>query len=101
MADLVIEKYNSVYNKIHCDTSIGYELGEYFTFQVPGARFIPAVRAKRWDGKIRMFNTGTHLIYGGVNHYIEALTIVFASLTIESLMIESLKIGFGLPSCIG
>ena len=72
MADLVIEKYNSVYNKIHCDTSIGYELGEYFTFQVPGARFIPAVRAKRWDGKIRMFNTGTHLIYGGVNHYIEA-----------------------------
>ena len=72
MADIVIEKYNSVYNKIHCDTSVGYELGEYFTFQVPGARFIPAVRRKVWDGKIRMFNTGTHLIYGGVNHYIEA-----------------------------
>lgn len=71
MADIVIEKYNSVYNKIHCDTSIGYELGQYFTFQVPGAKFIPAVRAKRWDGKIRLFNTGTHLIYAGLNHYIE------------------------------
>lgn len=71
MANIVIEKYNSVYNKIHCDTSIGYELGEYFTFQVPGARFIPSVRAKKWDGKIRLFNTGTHLIYGGLNHYIE------------------------------
>jgi superfamily II DNA or RNA helicase len=72
MADITIEKYNSVYNKIHCDTSIGYELGEYFTFQVPGARFIPAVKARRWDGKVRLFNTGTHLIYGGLNHYIEA-----------------------------
>jgi len=72
MADLIIEKYNSVYNKVHCDTAIGYELGEYFTFQVPGARFIPAVRAKKWDGKVRLFNTGTHLIYGGLNHYIEA-----------------------------
>ena len=72
MADIVIEKYNSVYNKIHCDTSIGYELGEYFTFQVPGARFIPAVRAKKWDGKIRLFNTGTHMLYGGLNHYLEA-----------------------------
>ncbi len=71
MADISIEKYNSVYNKIHCDTSIGYELGQYFTFQVPGAKFIPAVRAKRWDGKIRLFNTGTHLIYAGLNHYIE------------------------------
>lgn len=71
MADLTIEKYNSVYNKIHCDTSIGFELGQYFTFQVPGAKFIPAVRAKRWDGKIRLFNTGTHLIYAGLNHYIE------------------------------
>lgn len=72
MADIILEKYNSVYNKVHCDTSIGYELGEYFTFQVPGARFIPAVRAKKWDGKIRLFNTGTHLIYGGLNAYIEA-----------------------------
>ena len=71
MADISIEKYNSVYNKIHCDTSIGYELGQYFTFQVPGAKFIPAVRAKRWDGKIRLFNTGTHLIYAGLNYYIE------------------------------
>lgn len=71
MADLAIEKYNSVYNKIHCDASIGYDLGQYFTFQVPGAKFIPAVRAKKWDGKIRLFNTGTHLIYAGLNHYIE------------------------------
>ena len=71
MADISIEKYNSVYNKIHCDTSISYELGQYFTFQVPGAKFIPSVRARRWDGKIRLFNTGTHLIYAGLNHYIE------------------------------
>lgn len=71
MADISIEKYNSVHNKIHCDTSVAYELGEYFTFQVPGARFIPSVRARKWDGKVRLFNTGTHLLYGGLNHYID------------------------------
>ena len=71
MADLTIEKYNSVYNKIHCDTSIGYELGEYFTFQVPGARFIPSVRARKWDGKIRLYDLRTHTLYVGLLDYIK------------------------------
>jgi len=65
-----IERFNESYIKIHCDDNIAQELGDYFTFEVPGARFIPAVRKKRWDGKIRLFNSGTHHIYTGLIDYV-------------------------------
>lgn len=75
MSDIRIEKVNSVYNKIHCESNVSYELGDYFTFSVPGARFMKAVRSKRWDGKVRLFNTGTQYIYSGLNPYIEQFAV--------------------------
>lgn len=71
MTDIIIEKFNSVSNKIHCEPAIARELNEYFTFQSPGAKYHPLVKAKKWDGKIRLFHIATQLIYGGLNHYIE------------------------------
>lgn len=71
MTDIIIEKVNSVSNKIHCEPAIARELYEYFTFQTPGARFNPLVRAKKWDGKIHLFHTGTQMLYGGLNHYVD------------------------------
>ena len=41
-----LERYNETYIKIHCSDDIAQELSDYFTFEVPGARFIPAVRKK-------------------------------------------------------
>ena len=66
-----IERYNETYVKVHCEDSIAQELSNYFTFEVPGARFIPSVKNKRWDGKIRLFNSGTHHIYAGLIEYIK------------------------------
>jgi superfamily II DNA or RNA helicase len=71
MDKIQIEKLDEVYNKIHCDPSIGYELNDYFTFDVPGAKFMPAYRNKFWDGKIRLFNALTCTLYGGLNRYVE------------------------------
>jgi superfamily II DNA or RNA helicase len=65
-----LERYNETYIKVHCNDSIAQELSDYFTFEVPGARFIPSVRKKRWDGKIRLFNSGTHHIYAGLLDYV-------------------------------
>ena len=59
---LIITKPNDVHIRIECDPHISQELSEYFTFEVPGARFMPAVRNKYWDGKIRLFNQMTRLI---------------------------------------
>ena len=66
-----IEKFNETYNKIHCNDDIARELSDYFTFEVPGAKFIPSVKNKKWDGKIRLFNAGTHNIYAGLIEYIQ------------------------------
>ena len=72
MADIIeIERFDETYNKIICDPGIGFELNEYFTFEVPGAKFMPAVRNKVWDGKIRLYNVMSCLLYAGLNKYVE------------------------------
>lgn len=68
---ITVSKVNEVYAKIHCDRGEAMELSEYFTFYVPGYKFMPAFRNKIWDGKIRLFNTQTHTIYYGLIPYIE------------------------------
>lgn len=65
-----IEKVNELYVRIHADASVRMEMSEYFTFEVPGAKFMPAVRNKVWDGKIRLLNAMTGLIYAGLVPYI-------------------------------
>ena len=66
-----IEKIDETYNKIIADPSIIMEMSEHFTFDVPGAKFMPAYRNKFWDGKIRLLNPMTCTIYAGLNKYIE------------------------------
>jgi len=41
---------------VDCDQHVLQELSEHFTFEVPGAKYMPAVKNKVWDGKIRMIN---------------------------------------------
>lgn len=66
-----IKKYNEVFLKVECESDVAQELSEYFTFFVPGYKFMPAYRNKMWDGKIRLFNPMTRLIYAGVIKHIE------------------------------
>ena len=47
------------------------ELSDYFKFRVPGAHFIPSVKAKYWDGYIRLFQYNTGQIYYGLIPHIE------------------------------
>lgn len=67
---IVITKHNDVFVRIECEPSTAYELSEYFTFSVPGARFTPAYRNKVWDGKIRLFNMMKRTLYGGLLDYV-------------------------------
>ncbi len=43
---------------------------EDFTFKVPGREFMPAYRAKRWDGQIKLYNLYSQRIYAGLEAYI-------------------------------
>lgn len=64
--DLVIKDLNESFIKIDCETGVSYELREYFSFQVPGYRFNPLYKAKRWDGFIRLFSISKGKIYKGL-----------------------------------
>jgi len=66
MADLVIKKKNEVFLQIECDPHIKHELSDEFTFDVPGAKFMPQYRSKYWDGKIRLYNINKGEIYVGL-----------------------------------
>lgn len=63
---LQIRKYNEAYLLITGERSEEQELSDYFTFNIPNARFQPKFRAGLWDGKIRIYNTKTKLIYYGL-----------------------------------
>lgn len=71
MESIQIQKFNETFIKITCEPGTAYELVEYFTFEVPGAKFMPAVRNKFWDGKIRLFNAMTGLLYAGLLPYVQ------------------------------
>ena len=70
-----ISKLNEVYLKVETDSGLARELSDYFTFEVPGARFMPAYRNKIWDGKIRLFSAQTGKIYFGLLAYIEQFCV--------------------------
>jgi len=53
---LIIQKKNEAQMFIGCDYGIAAELSDFFSFFVPGYKFMPAYRNKVWDGKIRLFN---------------------------------------------
>ena len=65
-----IEKMNNVHIRVYCEQGIAQELSEFFTFEVPGARFTPAFRAKIWDGKIRMYDMHRKTLYTGLLKYV-------------------------------
>jgi superfamily II DNA or RNA helicase len=67
---IIIDKKDEVYLKIEAEADIRRELGQYFTFEVPGFRFMPQYRNRVWDGKIRLFSYATGQIYAGLYPYI-------------------------------
>ena len=48
------------------DKAVKRDLSDLFTFEVPGARFMPKVVAGVWDGKIRLYNYSEESIYTGL-----------------------------------
>ena len=67
-----ISKKNEVYLRLEdLQPSESKELAEYFTFEVPGAKFMPMYRNRVWDGKIRLFSPASGEIYVGLLDYVK------------------------------
>ena len=66
MSDLIIAKKNEVHLTVDAQPHVQQELSDYFTFDVPGAKYMPQYRNRHWDGKIRLFSTATGELYVGL-----------------------------------
>jgi superfamily II DNA or RNA helicase len=69
---ITIEKINNVHLRITSeDYGILQELSDFFTFEVPGYKFMPAYRAGVFDGKIRMYDLHRKTLYVGLLKYVQ------------------------------
>jgi superfamily II DNA or RNA helicase len=66
-----VHSFNQVYDRLECDPGLHQEICDYFTFDVPNAKFSPAYRNKWWDGKIRVYKQFQGLLYCGLRSYLE------------------------------
>ena len=93
-ADIVckLKDYSMLY--VDCDNGIAYELSDYFSFYVPGFKFMPAYKNKIWDGKIKLFNRMTGELNAGLYVYL----LKFASERGYSVDTEESSYGLPVPS---
>ena len=71
MSLIKIEKLNEVHLRITCDDQgVLQELSEFFSFEMPGAKFTPQYKAKLWDGIVRMFDLHRKTVYVGLLKYV-------------------------------
>ena len=71
MADLVIQKKNEVYLKVQAEPHLHKEAAEFFTFEIPSAKYMQKTRRyKGWDGKVRLYSPATGEIYCGLINYL-------------------------------
>lgn len=52
--------------EVDVDPGLAAELSDYFSFYVPGYKFMPAYKNKVWDGKIKLFNRMTGELSAGL-----------------------------------
>jgi superfamily II DNA or RNA helicase len=68
---LFVEQVDSVNIRVFSEPNIEQELSNFFTFDVPGAKFMPAYKARIWDGKIRLYDLHRKTLYAGLKNYVE------------------------------
>ena len=66
-----VTKKNEVYLEVSTEPSTARSLSDHFTFEVPGAKFMPAYRNRIWDGKIRLYSAQTGELYLGLLSYLQ------------------------------
>jgi superfamily II DNA or RNA helicase len=71
MSDIHLQYVNSVQCRVVCDPGILMELSDHLTFFKKNYKFDPKYKARIWDGKIRMVNRLTRVVYAGLSQRIK------------------------------
>lgn len=91
METIRIRKLNHANLHLECDHGVAAEIREFFTFEVPGARYMPAYKRKVWDGKIRLFDANSGFLPAGLIQHLVAFC------NKQNYKIEQVKTKYGLP----
>jgi superfamily II DNA or RNA helicase len=83
LANITIKPKDHIHCRVDADVGIMQEICDYFTFEQPGARFMPQYRAKLWDGKVRLYSMFTQELYAGLIPYVKAFAAL-NSYTVEN-----------------
>lgn len=65
-AIIKVQKISESYIRVRSEPHVEQELSQFFTFEVPGAKFTPKFKAKMWDGLIRLYSAHTGKILAGL-----------------------------------
>ena len=65
-----VKQKDNVHVYVEADDGIRREISDFFTFEVPGAKFMPSYRNRYWDGKIRLYNVNKGELYIGLVPYL-------------------------------
>ena len=72
MSHLIITKRNEVNMKIDCEQYVHHELADYFSFELPDAKYLKRqARYKYWDGMIHLYSPATGVMYNGLLKHVK------------------------------
>ena len=70
-SEIILKKIDEVFMQVQCDDGLARDLFDFFSFTVPNAKFMPSVKNRYWDGKVRLFSNKTNKIYIGLLPYVD------------------------------
>ena len=70
-SEIILKKIDEVFMQVQCDDCLARDLHDFFSFTVPNAKFMPSVKHRYWDGKVRLFSIKTNKIYIGLLPYVD------------------------------
>ena len=91
MEKISVRKLNHANLHIQCESGTAQELREFFSFFVPGYRFMPAYKNRVWDGKIRLFDINSGELPAGLFYHLNKFS------ESRGYIVESIKTNYGMP----
>ena len=70
-SEIILKKVDEVFMQVQCDKGLARDLYDFFSYTVPNAKFMPSVKNRYWDGKVRLFSIKTNKIYIGLLPYVD------------------------------
>jgi len=86
-----VRKLNHANLELTCDSGVAQELNEFFSFFVPGYKFMPAYKNRVWDGKIRLFQLRDRTLPAGLFYHLSEFCEQ------RGYILESEKTKYGAP----